>query len=88
MTKLVDFTNDELIQELKDRGFTVLTNEEHADLDEEGQGGACLINIIDAMHDALTFDNWQLYTKLLSALFFAALGVDVEITDPHEEQVA
>jgi hypothetical protein len=84
---LPDFETHQLIAELKDRGYTVLTNDEYTELDEEGQGGACLINIIDAMHDALTLDNWQLYTKLLTALFFAALGVDVEI-DSHEEQVA
>lgn len=85
---ITNFTNDQLSQELKERGFTVLTAEQHEEVQQDIEGGLVLVNLIDALSNAITTCNARLQTFITQALIFAALDVEMDLIPTTEENVA
>jgi hypothetical protein len=81
---LNDYTNDELIAELKDRGFVIQTKEVADEVEDCVDSGIALCNLIDAMKTAIVQGNIRLQQKIVSAMIFAATGDEFQF----EEQVA
>jgi hypothetical protein len=85
---LFDYTNEELIRELQDRGFMVLTQEEAVEAVEANASCEILENLVFAIRAALEVENHDLITKLLEALIFCATGEETTIEYADELEAA
>lgn len=74
MTILTDLQHNVLVDELQDRGFTVLTKDASTYLTETIDGALALTAVIVELRDALMANNIALSQYLTQKIIFATTG--------------
>lgn len=84
--QLCDYSAAELIRELEQRGFMILTQEEVEEVNDDIEGGNLIVSLVEALHSSINLGDIELQVKLIEAIVFAATGEHLEPED--EEAVA
>jgi hypothetical protein len=80
-----DFTTQQLIDELADRGLTVFTADEIEEVNNDIAGGEVLAGLIGALSSAIFIEDGNLQIKLIDAMIYAATGEEVSVELPPFE---
>lgn len=79
MTILTDLQDQALIDELKDRGFTVLNQAELDEIDGDLEAGETVINMLHGLSASISCENDDLSLYLIEQLIFLATGKEAEL---------
>lgn len=79
MTLLTDLQHQDLINEIRDRGFTVLDQDEVNEIKGDLQTGERIINMICGLSASIACRSDDLTIRLIEQLLFLATGEETEL---------